>query len=66
MSAVHKERAAQSREYFEKNADKFEENQGMLCDLSQYDANVRELLDLMRLPKKSRVMDLPRMCQFVN
>lgn len=58
MGAVHKERAAQSREFFEKNADKFEEHQGMLCDLSQYVGNVKELLDLMKLPKNSRVMEV--------
>lgn len=58
MAAVHQERSEQSQEYFKKNADKFQERQGMLCDLSQYLSNLRELLELMRLPKKSRVMEV--------
>jgi len=58
IAAVYKERASQSRDYFEKNADKFEENQGMLCELPQYLPNLKELLDLARLPKKSQVLEV--------
>ncbi len=58
MGEVHKERSLQSRQYFERNVDKFEENQGMLCDLNQYFPNIKELLDLMNLPKNSRVMEV--------
>jgi len=58
MATVHKERATQSKEYFAKNADKFEENQGMLCELPQYLSNLKELLDLTKLSKKSRVMEV--------
>ena len=58
MAAIYKDRSQQSRLYFERNVDKFEENQGMLCELSQYFPNLRELLDLMSLPKKSRVVEV--------
>lgn len=55
---VHQDRSAQSRLYFERNVDKFEENQGMLCELNQYLPNLREVLDLIALPKSSRVMEV--------
>lgn len=58
ISAVYKERSARSREYFERNADKFQENQGILCDLSQYVSNVKELLDVVTVPKDARVMEV--------
>lgn len=58
ISAVYKERSRQSRAYFEKNADRFEEQQGLLCELKQYIGNLRELVDLMGLPKNSRVMEV--------
>jgi ArsR family transcriptional regulator len=55
---VYEDRSAQSRQYFEKHADKFSENQGMLCELNQYLPNLREILDLMDLPQSSRVMEV--------
>jgi len=58
ISEVYKERALHSRQYFERNAARFEENQGMLCELSQYLPNLSELMDLMELPKKNRVMEV--------
>lgn len=58
MNRVHKERSQLSKVYFERNAEKFEENQGLLCDLTQYLTNFQELLELMHLPKSSRVMEV--------
>lgn len=58
ISAVYKERSQQSRAFFEKNAGSFEEQQGMLCELKQYLGNLKELVDLMALPKNSRVMEV--------
>lgn len=58
IAKVYRERSAQSKDYFEKNADKLGENQGMLCELPQYFPNLRELLDLTRLPRKSRVLEV--------
>ncbi len=58
IAAVYKERSHRSRIYFEKNVDRFEENQGMLCEVSQYISNLKELLDLMELPKNSRAMEV--------
>lgn len=56
--AVYEDRSAQSRQYFEKHADKFLESQGMLCELNQYLPNLREILDLMDLPRSSQVMEV--------
>lgn len=58
IHAVYKDRSSQSRLYFDRNVDKFEENQGMLCELSQYLPNIREILDLMSLPKQSKVLEV--------
>ncbi len=58
ISAVYKERSRHSREYFERNADRFEENQGLLCELTQYLPNLAELLDLMKVAKKARAMEV--------
>lgn len=58
IDRIYEERAEQSRVYFERNADKFEENQGLLCELSQYLPNIRELLDLADLPRQSRVLEV--------
>jgi len=58
IAEVYKERSKHSREYFERNVDRFEENQGMLCELGQYLPNLNELLALMKLPKKNRVMEV--------
>ncbi len=58
IDKVYEERSAQSRLFFERNAGKFVESQGMLCELSQYLGNLRELLDLIDLPRKSRVLEV--------
>jgi len=58
MNTVYKERSLLSRQYFARNVHKFEENQGMLCELTQYLPNLKELLDLMKLPKSARVMEV--------
>ncbi len=58
IQAVYEDRSAQSRQFFERHADKFLENQGMLCELNQYLPNLREILDLMDLPPASQVMEV--------
>jgi len=58
ISAVYRERSEQSRLYFERNVDKFQANQDMLCELPQYLPNLRELLDLMKVPRNGRVMEV--------
>ncbi len=58
MAKIYEQRSAQSRLYFEKNVDQFAENQGRICDLEHYMSNIRELLDLTGLPRKSRVMEV--------
>jgi ArsR family transcriptional regulator len=58
MSAVYQERSQQSRDFFARNAGRFAEQQGMLCELDQYLPNMCELLDLMALPATARVMEV--------
>ena len=58
INNICEDRASQSRQYFERNVDKFEENQGMLCELSQYLPNLREMLDLTELKHSSQVMEV--------
>lgn len=58
IAKVHAERAAQSRLFFARNAEKFSENQGQLCELSHYLPNLRELLDIMEQPRSSRVLEV--------
>lgn len=58
INKIYEDRSSQSRQYFERNVDKFEENQGMLCELSQYLPNLREMLDLTELKHSSQVMEV--------
>jgi ArsR family transcriptional regulator len=58
IDEVYAERSEQSRLYFERNADRFAENQGMLCELGQYQVGLKELLDLLELPRRSRVLEI--------
>jgi ubiquinone/menaquinone biosynthesis C-methylase UbiE len=58
IATVYKDRSAQSKLYFERNVDRFAENQGMLCELTQYFSNLKELLELMELPPAGRVMEV--------
>ena len=58
IDRVYAERSEQSKSYFERNAAKFEEHQGMLCELSQYLPNLKEILDLLELPRTSQVMEV--------
>jgi len=58
INKVYEDRSAQSRLYFKRNVEKFEEDQGMLCELSQYLPNLREILDLTGLKPSSQVMEV--------
>jgi DNA-binding transcriptional ArsR family regulator len=58
IAKIHEDRSSQSRLYFEKHVDRFEQDQGMLCELEQYWPNLREILDLTKLPRESRVMEV--------
>jgi ArsR family transcriptional regulator len=58
IEAIHRERAQQSRLYFNRHVDQFEESQGMICELGQYLPSLVEVLDLMGLPTSSRVMEV--------
>jgi ArsR family transcriptional regulator len=58
LEGIYAERAAASRLFFARNAAKFDENNGMLCELGQYLPNLKELLDWTALPRASRVMEV--------
>lgn len=59
IAVVYKERSLQSKEYFQKNAGRFQEEQGLLCESDQYSANLKELLDLIEVSsKKSRALEV--------
>ncbi len=55
---VHLERAKQSQDFFSKNAAVFVESQGKLCDSSEYLGSLKELLNLIKLPYDSKVMEV--------
>jgi DNA-binding transcriptional ArsR family regulator len=58
IAQVYDERAEQSRNFFARNAEKFSEKQGLLCELDQYLPNLKELLDLTGLNTDSRVLEV--------
>jgi ArsR family transcriptional regulator len=58
IDGIHAERSEQSRLFFERHADRFAENQGMLCELGQYEPGLKELLDLLELPHASRALEI--------
>jgi ubiquinone/menaquinone biosynthesis C-methylase UbiE len=58
MAKIHAERAESSRSFFAKNAAEFGDKQGRLVSLGQYLPNLKELLDVAALPRRSRVMEV--------
>ena len=55
---IYVQRSSQSRSFFEKNAEKFLEHQGLLCTGEQYFESLCELIDALNLPKSSSVMEV--------
>ncbi len=67
IARVYKQRAEQSRAYFQKNAEKFREQQGLICDLNEYLPHLMELLELSGLPNDAKVMEVgPGQGEFLN
>ncbi len=58
MAQVHQERAHNSRQFFEKNADRLKENQGLIADFSQYSGCVRDLIMNEQIPATARVLEI--------
>ncbi len=58
IQEVYEARASASRIYFERHVEQFSQNQGLLCDLSHYLPNLGEVLDMMKLPRHSHVMEV--------
>jgi DNA-binding transcriptional ArsR family regulator len=58
IDEIYLVRSKRSQDFFDKNVKNFAENQGQLCDLSQYLVNMQELLDLAGLPSTSKVLEV--------
>lgn len=58
ISAIYKIRSHRSQAFFEKNADQFMAEQGLLCELNQYLAGMIDLLDLAKLSKNAHVLEV--------
>jgi ArsR family transcriptional regulator len=58
IQVVYEARAYASRIYFERHVEQFSKNQGLLCDLGHYLPNLSEVLDVMKLPRPSHVMEV--------
>lgn len=58
IEQIKAERAKNSLDFFERNADKFAENQALIVDKSQYIDNLRELVRLCRLDKDSLAIEI--------
>ncbi|XOV90371.1 MAG: metalloregulator ArsR/SmtB family transcription factor [Pseudomonadota bacterium] len=58
MGEVYQERARNSRQFFEKNADRLKENQALIADFSQYSGCVRDLIANEQIPASARVLEI--------
>ena len=55
---INEERAAQSRQFFERNAEIFAEKQGKLCDLSQYLSNIVEMFSATETSHRKSALEV--------
>jgi len=55
---VQKERAAHSMLFFQKNADKFKQNQDLIANFSQYSQGAQDLIGNEKLPRDATVMEV--------
>jgi len=55
---VHDERAARSRQFFEKNADRLKDNQNLVAEFTHYRGCVRDLLSNEQIPGTSTVLEI--------
>ena len=55
---IHLERAEQSLIFFRKNADKFQEKQGLIVEHTDYATNLHDLIASLNLKIKSRVLEV--------
>ena len=55
---IYAQRASQSQNFFNKNSEKFLERQGLLCSTDQYLDSLSELIDTVKIPKSSKVMEV--------
>ncbi|MBD3649392.1 MAG: metalloregulator ArsR/SmtB family transcription factor [Pseudomonadales bacterium] len=58
VQAVHRERARSSREFFEKNAARFKENQDLIAEFDHYAGCVNDLISNEQVPATSRVIEI--------
>lgn len=58
VEEIHRERARSSMEFFEKNADRFKENQDLIAEFDHYAGCVHDLISNEQVPGDSRVMEI--------
>jgi ArsR family transcriptional regulator len=58
IESVYQERAAHSKAYFDKNAEKFKENQDLIVNFDQYAGCIQDLLANERLPRSTSVLEI--------
>jgi len=58
ISTIQQERSQQSLAFFSRHADRFSENQALIAEYDQYEASLHDLLDGLRPPRGSRVIEV--------
>lgn len=58
IGLINEQRAIQSKAFFEKNAERFKEQQELICDLEQYSDASFELLHKANIPAGAKVLEL--------
>lgn len=58
IQEIHRERARSSMEFFEKNADRFKENQDLIAEFDHYAGCVHDLISNEQVPGDSRVIEI--------
>lgn len=58
IAAIQQEHSQQSLAFFSRHADQFARNQALIAEYDQYEATLHDLLDGLRLPRDSRVIEV--------
>lgn len=58
IATIQQERSQQSLAFFSRHADRFSENQALIAEYDQYETTLHDLLDGLRLPRTSHVIEV--------
>ncbi len=58
LRALQKERSELSLSFFEKNAERFRENQGLIVEREKYDSSLRDVLEGLGLSRQASVIEI--------